>query len=334
MVGLVDAERGGKCGRAVRRVKRKVQLAREAHGPHLPRPMSLTPLSAEQLAAAHAWLGALETRTRERGAKLVRDRRVLSLESYKRGVGVRAEVLGTYPYKVKLRFDGERWAGECLCPVMFDCKHTAAAMLAALADGEGAAPVAEARAETPKPGTFTAQIATRLGRELSREELRSARAVDRLYKDHRHMRVVPRSSVDAITPSGGKPGWAWETVEAWPELPTSPWEAWLYVAAFFRRRNAPLPAGWAEATGWAEVDELVGGWERREKISEWNKWLAKTSGQVAAPRERRHELRVRLDERGAHLEWRKDSTGEFKPMLLHPSRSTGAGGRPARHRQS
>ena len=278
--------------------------------------MSLTPLTSEQLAAAHAWLRALESRTRERGAKLVRDRRVLGIESYKRGVGVRAEVLGTYPYKVKLRFDGERWAGDCSCPVMLDCKHAAATMLAALADGT--APVVEPRAEAPTAGTFTAQIAARLGRELSREELRSARAVDRLYKDHRHMRVVPRSSVDAIAPTGGKPGWAWETVEAWPELPSSPWEAWLYVAAYFRRRNAPLPAGWAEATGWAEVDELVGGWERREKISEWNKWLAKTSGQVAAPRDRRHELRVRLDERGAHLEWRKDATAEFKPMALSP----------------
>src|SRR5437868_7437697 len=99
--------------------------------------MPLTPLTNEQRSAAQAWLEALETRTRDRGAKLVRDRAVLDLESFKRGTGLRAAVLGTYRYTVRLRYDGERWTGECSCPVMFDCKHCAATMLAAFAEFDG-----------------------------------------------------------------------------------------------------------------------------------------------------------------------------------------------------
>ena len=53
---------------------------------------------------------------------------------------------------------------------------------------------------------------------------------------------------------------------------------------------------------------------RAQRIERWQEWLDKTSRQAAAAAEKKHELRVRISAVSAHLEWRKEGAGEFKPV--------------------
>ena len=310
--------------------------------------MSLTPLTAAQLQAAHTWLGKLPKLTRHRGEALLRDQLVFSVESYKRGVGIRAAVQGGYRYIAKLRYDdGTGWMGLCTCTVGTDCKHCCATMLAALAElGSGAEPAATTKrtramaeiraalvshrsgmpelgleiAATPKSASkrdvFATEMADRIGRPLSPDEQRAARAVDDLFLRHRALDLVPKSAIDAITgtPGGARP--SWETVRLWPAAPLTPWEAWLYVAAYLWRHALAGPPALMDETDRAEVDALVGEWERREQVDEWRDWLGKTAQTSTEPAPQQFELRVRLAADGAQLESRKDEDGDFKPVSL------------------
>ena len=319
----------------------RLPLARSLSGP-----MSLAPLTTAQLEAAHAWLAKLSITTRQRGEALLRDRLVFDVESYKRGVGLRAAVQGTYRYTAKLRYDDATgWKGICTCPVGTDCKHSCATMLAALAElGSAAEPaaggernraMAEIRAaleshristpeaepgEAPAPpkqgGTFSEEMAARLGRPLAADERRVAREVDELFLRHRGLNLVPKSVIDAIsgTPQGPKP--AWETVRLWSSPPQSPWEAWLYVVAYLQGHGLAVPPALIEATDPTEVDALVAEWVRREQVDQWRDWLGKTAQTAAAPAPQQFELRVRLTAEGAQLESHKDAETEFKPVPL------------------
>ena len=319
-------------------------LPRLSRARSLSGPMSLVPLNAAQLQAAHVWLATLSKTTRQRGESLFRERCVFDLESYKRGVGLRAAVQGTYRYTSKLRYSAEEgWSGVCTCPVGSDCKHCCATMLAALSElgadagptpgGEGKSAIAEIRAAlvsqrigtadpelaavpaSPKTNeTFAAQIAARLGRPLAEGEKRSAREVDELFRHYRTAMVVPKSSIDVIAGTPRNLKYTWETVQLWPAAPQTPWEAWLYVAAYLRRHGLKGSPTLLAATDRAEIDALVGEWERHEEVEQWREWLGQTAQIATAPAPQRSELRVRLTEHGAQLESRKDAEPEFKAV--------------------
>ncbi|MEQ1859587.1 MAG: DEAD/DEAH box helicase [Chthoniobacteraceae bacterium] len=266
-------------------------------------------MTTEEIEAADAWLASLNPHTEERAQVLARGGRVGDLESFKRGIGLRAQVAGGALYASKVRYDEGEWWGECSCPVSINCKHCAAVMITALDQlRDDAAPGAAAEATS-----FEACMAARLKRELSLDEQRTARVVDRLFREHRDSKVVPKSRVDAISNEGVEPPRSRETVELWPQPPRSAWEAWLCLASYFRRNSLRLPDGWASATGWSEVDALVGDWERGRTIERWNKWLDQADSSSSF-RDAGCELRVRLARDGIVLDSRSDETAAFKPM--------------------
>jgi SNF2-related domain/Helicase conserved C-terminal domain len=279
-----------------------------------PAHMSLTPLTAEQLDAARTWLAALDFRTRQRGEELVRDGAVFQLESYKRGVGLRGMVFGTYRYAIRLRYEDPGWTGSCSCPVSINCKHCCATMLAALAHPGEPAPEPGPEYSDETAASFAIQLGERLGRKLTSAELQSAREVDRLFREHRSGKLVPKSSLDVIVRGDRRGVWTWESVPIWSVSPRTPWETWLYVAAYLRREKLSCPNGLLDATDWADVDALVADWERHERVAQWRDWLAKHAQTSASATPERRELRVRLTPEGAQLEWRKDATADFKPM--------------------
>ena len=282
--------------------------------------MSLNPLSDEQSRAADAWLRGLGKATVERGTALFRKSAVFNVTNSGKN-GIRASVQGGQRYSTKLDFIDGEWWGACTCPVVVDCKHCCATMLRALTLlelGEVKPQPAsepekqpEKKEKKPKAETFADLLATKAGRELSKQEKAGALIVDELFRS-REMSLVAKGRLDALSTLGKTGHWMWETVRIWPAPPHSPWQAWLYAANYLRcEKLTPLPA-FDEATDWAEVDALVAEWERSDSVEKWRNWLS-SAGQVTND-PRVHDLRVCVATDRVLLEWRKNQTGDFKEL--------------------
>ncbi|MGB8166500.1 MAG: DEAD/DEAH box helicase [Chthoniobacteraceae bacterium] len=277
-------------------------------------------LTQEQLAALQRYLDSLDKGARHRGLAYFEKGRVLGVEDYKRGVGFRAEVMGTGRYAVKLRFAEGDWDAECSCPVAFDCKHCCAVALHVLADAQENAEPPASPASTEvlgtegarPPGTKVAILfADRLGRALTSEERRAATAVDHLFLTHPDGQIT-ESQLEPVARSGT--AWRDESIDLWPTEPQTPWEAWLYIATYLRRHKKTCPPALFEATDWAEVDVLTADWQRDEEVREWQAWLKNVAERTEVAREP-GQLRVMLVENGAQLEWRKAGAARFAPIL-------------------
>ncbi|MCE9611555.1 MAG: DEAD/DEAH box helicase [Chthoniobacter sp.] len=281
----------------------------------------MTDLTAAQRDALRQYLDSLDERTRQRGLRYFEKDRVKNLENYKRGVGVRAEVTGTKLYRVKLRLAEGEWEGECSCPVMFDCKHcVAVALLALAAGGETAGemppePLVVVQAEPPKRSAdakVVVLMADRLGRKLSVEEKRAVDAVDKLFEWHRGAGFIAETMLEPITRL--RAGWGWNSVQVWPEEPRTPWEAWLYVAAYLRRTKHSCPPALLGATDWTEVEALTAEWERRQQVEQWRGVLHDLAERSESAPAETVALRVRLEAKGMQLEWRKAGAPDFAPI--------------------
>ena len=273
-----------------------------------------------QLAALEEYIDLLDKGARKRGLEYFERERVKDLEPYKRGVGIRAEVTGTLPYRVKLRFTDGEWDGECSCPVGFDCKHCCAAAFQALAEEDGTAPEAEATPPdaAPRANPNRSQdervsdlFADRLGRRLSAAETSAAARVDEFFQWHR-AGLVEESLLEPVTQVRVARGY--NRVQLWPAEPRTPWEAWLYIAAYLRRNQMPCPPTFLEATDWAEVEALTASWEREQRVEEWREWLQTVAERADAATAEPARLRVRLTKEGAQLEWQKAGAAGFSPI--------------------
>ncbi len=234
------------------------------------------------------------------------------LERYKKGIGFRAEVRGTSVYQVKLRFAEGDWDGECSCPISFDCKHCCATALQALGDSVEMSEATEEE-HAPTGEAVAALFAARLGRKLNADEKRAAEAVDNLFLWHREAFEVSEVLLEPITRSGTSRGY--KSVEIWPAEPQTPWEAWLYIAAWLRRTKHSCPPALLQVTDWAEVEALTASWEREQRVGEWRAWLKNVAERTETEREP-GQLRVMLTEKGAQLEWRKTDTTNFEGIKI------------------
>ncbi len=286
----------------------------------------MSAFTQDQLAALQRYLDSLEPSTRARGLKYFEEGKVRDLECYKRGVGVRANVAGSQyrMYRVKLRWVGGEWDGECSCPMAFDCKHCGAVALQALAEfGDGAVAaepeVAAPPAAGPKERPVRAAdakvevlMADRLGRNLTYAEQRAVQAVDRLFQAHRTSAYVAENALEAVVNMRGS--WGWNLVQLWPAPPRTPWEAWLYVTGYLRQHKNACPPSLLMVTDPAEVDALTAEWQRQQQVDEWRTWLQGAAQRTEAEAVEPAQLRVRLTEKGAQLEWQKAGTGNFTAL--------------------
>ncbi len=288
---------------------------------------TVSTFTTDQLATLQQYLDSLEPSTRQRGLKYFETGKVRGLECYKRGVGVRANVTGSYfqIYRVKLRFAGGDWDGECSCPVAFDCKHCGAVALQALAEfGEAAeaveeVPLPETPSATPPQRSPEAKVAVlladRLGRKMTYVEKRTADAVDQLFRSHRQAGFITEVLLEPITRV--RAGWGWNSVQVWPTEPRTPWEAWLYVVAYLRKHKNSCPPTLLAVTNLAEVETLTAEWERNQRVDQWRSWLQDLAGRAEAAPGATQALRVRLTEKGMQLEARKADAADF--VALKPN---------------
>ena len=287
--------------------------------------LSFSELTQEQIDALQEYLDSLDKGARERGLRYFEKAQVTEVEPYKRGIGFRAEVMGTKLYRVKLRFAEGDWDGECSCPVGFDCKHCCAAALQVIAELAATPPPVEAaprpvapavvrraKVERSPDAKVAVLFADRLGRPLNAEEKRAADAVDNLFQWRRAASYVTEAMLEPIT--GERAAWGWNSVQVWPTEPATPWETWLYIAAYLRRNKRSGPPALIEATDWAEVEALTASWEREQKVEEWRAWLQSLADRTEASPVDLAQLRVRLTEKGAQLEWLKAGAADFSAI--------------------
>ncbi len=225
-------------------------------------------------------------------------------------VGVKNQ--GGPVHSVTLMRERTGWIGDCSCDVEINCEHCCAAMYALLLADPKEFKKGGARPPVKKE-TFHAMAIAHADRALTKAETDAVNAVDKLFDEHRHAYGVLQSLVDQVAGIPIK-GWGYHTVELWPELrPTTVDEAWMLIAAYFRRKGVPLMPLLSQMTDWEKVDEFVGAWERKQSVETWNKWLNGAATMVGR-NETLHELRVRLTREEIRLEWKKDGVGEFKPL--------------------
>ncbi len=275
----------------------------------------------DQLAALQLYLDSLDPGTRARGLTYFEKGKVQGMECYKRGIGVRADVAGSQyrMYRAKLRCIRGKWEGECACPMALDCKHCGAVALQALTEFGGdaveaaavVAPFAQPKAMPVRAADaqVAALLADRLGRKLTYAEQRAAHGVDQLFQVHRKAGYVAEVMLEPVL--GQRVGGGWNSVQIWPTEPRTPWEAWLYVAAYLRQRPHNCPPALLAVTDWTEVDALTGSWERRQRVEEWRTWLHGAAERTEAGAAEPTQLRVRLSAKGAQLEWLKAGAAHF-----------------------
>ena len=214
---------------------------------------------------------------------------------------------------VSLMRDSEGWIADCTCEVGEDCEHCCAAMYALLLGNEKQfkkGPVAP----SAHKDTFHAKTITFANRPLTQLESDAAKAVDKLFQDHRDAYGVLQSLVDQAAGIPSR-GWRYATVELWPELrPKTIDEAWMLIASYFRRNKMPLLPVFMGMTDWEAVDDFVGNWERQQKVRDWSHRLFSESGRLDRVADVSHELQLRVNQTAIKLYWRKDSAGEFKGM--------------------
>jgi hypothetical protein len=213
---------------------------------------------------------------------------------------------------VNLLRDKEGWIGDCTCDVGEDCEHCCAAMYALLlADPKQ---FKKTVVVPVKKETFHAMAVARARRVLTQVETDAAKAVDTLFEDHRGAMGVVQSLVDVVAGRKVK-GWAYQTIPLWPDLrPKTVSEAWMLIAAYFRRNSIPLLPLFSEMTDWNAVDEFVGAWEREQSVEGWMKRLSNDAMRRGRSADTMHDLRLRILQKEMRLEWRKDGVGEFKPI--------------------
>jgi hypothetical protein len=285
--------------------------------------LSLTGITQEHIHALQEYLDSIDKRTRSRGLSYFEDGRVRALTRKKQEVAFHADVLGTKRYRTKLSFAHGEWDGSCTCPMAFDCKHCCAVALHVLEEWTESLPSLVTQppssknilmfspAKAGQESTVAGLFAERLGRKLNAEERRATDAVDVLFRHFRTVTFVPESQLEQITRSGS-PGRV--SVELWPTEPRTPWETWLYIASYLRKREHSCPPGLLEVTDWAEVDALTAAWERERQVEQWRGWLQNAADRNDPVAAEPAQLRVRLTDKGAQLEWRKAGAADFSEI--------------------
>ncbi|MGH7968011.1 MAG: SWIM zinc finger family protein, partial [Limisphaerales bacterium] len=159
-------------------------------------------------AAVQRYLASFPSKSRRRGRHYFEDKAVLEVECLQTDLEYAAVVRGGEDYEVLFEYNPEEgsWSAECSCPMMYDCKHAFAAMLALQANApkfsaEAPVPVAKPKrgrkAKTqpvkvvlqkepqPPPSPLMHELRQKLGRDLDKAEAGYVQIIQWLYQQAR-----------------------------------------------------------------------------------------------------------------------------------------------------
>ncbi len=276
--------------------------------------------TAEEAAAAQSWLARLPPQVLSRGHELTESDSVVSLEWDGEGSGLSASVKGGELYQLRLPLVAGRFRhSHCSCPFESNCKHAAAAVLAVLSgktvgpQKAGKAPAAIAYA-APVTG-LVAEAQTRAGKPLSGLATAALKTIETWWLAKK--RTVPLA--DILRLSGHDDRWAKEHVflYAKDDLPADIWSYLACVDTAVTRHNGKLPAPLPNLTDrkvQAKHEEAL---HREAALHEWKNRVsgwARTIPEIEPPP--RPELRLRLTETGADIEWRIRGQESFSKITV------------------
>ena len=281
-----------------------------------------------------SFLNTFPSKSRRRGKHYFADRAVIQVACIEPDRKFAAVVRGSEDYGVTFDYDaGARsWSAECTCPVMEDCKHAYAAMLALKINAlklSAPSPVSSAKPDArkktkvkpvavtlreepqPPPSALSTALTQRLGRKLNAAEGGYVRNVQWLYNQARLGQTMTANSFRHLAPA--IQDYSWTPLTLWPELPGDDLQFWLYCAWEMRRRGLAGPEFMEPATDFSLIEPHMRTWERRREIELWRANFAKDS-LADEPESEVTDFRLMILPSEARVQWKTQSEHKFKDL--------------------
>lgn len=239
-------------------------------------------------------------------------------------------------YRVTLYVVQNVWVGSCSCVDAVDCHHCYAVTKALLqklptmieqpadvqqpgrterpgmqtsrTEQPSHAPQPAGRVRQPEKsqqtpaGAFAAELAGKLGRKLKPAELDYATSFYEFWKQNRGSQQVTGRTLSRLVEGGV--GWDSSNHQLWDKAPETPWDGWLYFAAFLAKNKKALPTFLGEITKPEEVDAITADWKRRVASAQWTQSIKRYVRDSTAVG-RRVELRAVFGKEALLLECRE-----------------------------
>jgi hypothetical protein len=281
---------------------------------------------------AHDYLNSFDAVTRLRGEDYFRNGRVGQLICEKAGMAYRAAVQGDFQYEVRIYYDNNGWTGECSCPMEFRCKHLFSAMKALLAEQNIAQVRALSEGKASKDGSsatpsfgqpslqtdalaFAQRVAVALGHHLRPSEVAFLRNLTQVYLKCCQTHNITGCDLAELGLAANR--YDWQSLNIWPAFPKDQFTFWLYIAYYAKEHNIPIPEFMAPVTDFSAIQDQLAAWWRGREIERWKRILAKHPQErpIDAPTSQvEFDLRVKVIEKKAVLEWKQPGQENFQPM--------------------
>ncbi len=281
-----------------------------------------------------SFLDSFPSQSRRRGKHYYADRAVISVACVEPERKFKAVVRGSEDYEVTFEYDAAdepRWDAECTCPIMFECKHAYAAMLALSANAtklSAAPPALNGKSSGSKKKTKTVEVTLKherqppasalsvamsqaLGRSLNREETWYVQLVQWSYQQARGGYTMTADILRKLAP--GLQDNSWQPLTLWADFPGDDLRFWLYCAWELRGRGVSVPEFMRPVTDFSLIEAEMRAWERRKEIELWRAHLANAS--KAAPEETELvDFRLVVLPHQARVQWKAGFEANFKDL--------------------
>ena len=268
-------------------------------------------------AAARAFLEIVGETTHRRGQRYFSKGAVRSLQCVKPGIEYTAKVQGSQLYTTQVLYEKGEWFSNCSCPIIEDCKHAVAVILALLnhaAEVDKIIPVDFRSRATAKAVPLDVAASTALNRALRPEERLFVKRVQQVYRDCRHAQCLTPYQLRQLFPRLRLH--QWEALDLWPRFPADEVEFWQYLAGWLRHWGTIPPEFLAGIADSERIDRLVAERQRQQQIQLWQHQLETQSRMEAlTPVEAQVlEFRLLVGVEKLIVEARPEGAGDFQPV--------------------
>jgi hypothetical protein len=306
------------------------------------------PLSSDPQADLTLWLDDFAPSDQSRGRAYYAEGRVRALSIARDGdrITVSTAVRGTRAYACHLSHEpNDGWAGDCSCPIGYDCKHLYASGLALqLRLAESLPPSAPASAgkrrhSAEPPIDHEAHLITQFTTVTGRPpDEKQRKFLSHLAAFHRRLFLGPYiddPALHQLIPSRYRYNFITyhenPLANRWSQPPATPLELWSHLALAFTEKDIPLPPFMARLTDLAAARRAVAAHRLERELALWRNRFNALEADAAetpaadAPPTALSALRLRLAEPkpiweisltgSAHPDYRSISAATFRDLL-------------------
>ena len=279
-------------------------------------------------AAVSAYIVSVGKTTARQGRQLFLAGAVLDFRCESIGSTYSATVLNKEEHDVGLLYTDGSWTGDCSCPLVGDCRHCVAALLAlqqaaASFDEIVASPAAFKAQPAPQsvapkiPPTsplypLADRLAATLERKLTHQEITYTGLVQQLYQQAAASRPLTVNDLRMLTPA--VTDYSWAPLNLWKDFPAGYHLFWQHLAWEFRRRKIAIPAFMRPITDLRLIEEKMQQWERHKQVQNWRESLRTMALTGEQARPTKVELRLVLYPTEARVQIREGDGTEFRDL--------------------